>query len=135
MPRTLVICDGFSRIACSAEEPRVQMIAGRTILISLKSMSFLHVDASSGNGVRFPGGRHFTTLVIKTASLFMPSLVRARVSSWPERPTNGLPCASSSPPGPSPTNIIGALGSPSPKTTCVLPMLPRGHARHFVYCA
>ena len=41
------------------------------------------------------------------------------VRSWPARPTNGSPCASSSAPGASPTNINSARGLPTPKTTCV----------------
>ena len=32
------------------------------------------------------------------------------VSSCPARPTNGMPCASSSAPGPSPTNTSGDFG-------------------------
>ena len=43
----------------------------------------------------------------------------SRVSSCPARPTNGMPCLSSSAPGPSPTNIRSAAGSPTPNTTWV----------------
>src|SRR5438105_1710537 len=42
-----------------------------------------------------------------------------RVSSWPARPTNGSPRASSSAPGASPMNINSASGLPTPKTVCV----------------
>ena len=54
-----------------------------------------------------------------------------RSRSWPERPTNGRPCRSSSRPGPSPTTIRSACGSPSPKTTVVRPAASgqRVHAR------
>ena len=41
------------------------------------------------------------------------------VRSSPARPTNGLPCLSSSAPGASPTNISSAFGFPTPKTVCV----------------
>ncbi len=42
-----------------------------------------------------------------------------RVRSWPARPTNGTPCASSSAPGASPMNMIFASGEPSAKTVCL----------------
>ena len=48
-----------------------------------------------------------------------PDALDERVSSWPARPTNGSPCRSSCSPGPSPTNIRSACGSPTPKTTWV----------------
>src|SRR6266542_6095347 len=44
-----------------------------------------------------------------------------RSRSFPDRPTNGSPCRSSCSPGPSPTNIRSAFGSPTPKTTLVRP--------------
>src|SRR5437867_3211433 len=47
------------------------------------------------------------------------------VRSCPARPTNGSPWTSSSRPGASPTNIKSALGLPTPKTTCVLPLANR----------
>src|SRR3954452_15802334 len=43
------------------------------------------------------------------------------VSNWPARPTNGIPCSSSSAPGASPTNIRSASGLPTPNTTCFRP--------------
>ena len=43
-------------------------------------------------------------------------------SSCPALPTKGMPCASSSAPGPSPTNIRRAVGSPSPKTSLLRPL-------------
>src|SRR5438445_110379 len=44
-----------------------------------------------------------------------------RSRSLPDLPTNGRPCASSSAPGPSPTNIRSASGLPMPNTTVVRP--------------
>ena len=52
-----------------------------------------------------------------------------RSSSLPAAPTKGRPNLSSSPPGPSPINIILACGSPSPKTTCLAPLCS-GQRRH-----
>src|SRR5919106_1940037 len=52
------------------------------------------------------------------------------VRSLPARPTNGMPCLSSSAPGPSPTNTRSAWGSPSPNTTWVRPWVARGHFVH-----
>src|SRR5437016_2406140 len=43
------------------------------------------------------------------------------VSSCPARPTNGMPCASSSAPGPSPTKTSGDSGLPTPKTILLRP--------------
>src|SRR5260221_10472620 len=42
-----------------------------------------------------------------------------RVSSWPARPTNGSPCASSSAPGASPTNTMPLRAEPTPGTVFV----------------
>src|SRR6476646_7295250 len=52
------------------------------------------------------------------------------VRSFPARPTNGRPCASSSAPGPSPTKMRSALEEPSPKTILlrVLCSLQRVHS-------
>ena len=44
------------------------------------------------------------------------------VRSFPARPTNGSPCASSSAPGPSPTNTSCAFGLPSPNTSLFRPL-------------
>src|SRR5918995_30787 len=49
------------------------------------------------------------------------------VRSLPARPTNGMPCLSSSAPGPSPTNTRSAAGSPSPNTTWLRPWVASGH--------
>src|SRR5687767_12606785 len=49
------------------------------------------------------------------------------VRSWPAAPTNGSPCASSSAPGASPTNIIAALMSPTPNTTFLREAARFGH--------
>src|SRR4249920_3151305 len=53
--------------------------------------------------------------------------VMSPVSSRPARPTNGMPCLSSSAPGPSPTNTRSAAGSPSPNTTWLRPWVASGH--------
>src|SRR5450756_2905743 len=55
----------------------------------------------------------------------MPSSI-IFVRSCPARPTNGTPCASSSAPGASPTNMIRAAGDPSAKTVCLRVL----HRRH-----
>ena len=33
-----------------------------------------HISISSGRGLRFPGGRHFKTLAMKTSSRFKPAM-------------------------------------------------------------
>src|SRR5438552_2038432 len=53
-----------------------------------------------------------------------------RVRSWPALPTNGSPCASSSAPGASPTNISGECMSPTPNTTFFREAARRGHFWH-----
>ena len=77
-------------------------------------------SASSGSGFLFPGGRHFTTFAIYTSDLFSPIASSIRSRSCPARPTNGLPCRSSSCPGPSPTSMTFAWTFPSPKAVRVL---------------
>ena len=54
---------------------------------------------------------------------------RARSSSWPAGPTNGLPDKSSWSPGCSPTSITRADAAPSPHTARVA-FAHSGHARH-----
>src|ERR1035441_812662 len=49
----------------------------------------------------------------------VPSIIW--VSNCPARPTNGMPCASSSAPGPSPTKTSGDCGLPTPKTILLRP--------------
>src|ERR1043165_7085900 len=50
-----------------------------------------------------------------------------RVSNSPALPTNGSPCASSSAPGASPTNISSASILPTPKTTDFREVARCGH--------
>src|SRR6185436_43970 len=50
-----------------------------------------------------------------------------RVRNWPAAPTNGSPCASSSAPGASPTNMSCELMSPTPKTTFLRELARFGH--------
>src|SRR5689334_17046460 len=52
------------------------------------------------------------------------------VSNCPALPTNGSPCASSSAPGASPTNIRSASGLPTPKTVWVREFARCGHLTH-----
>ena len=80
----------------------------------------MQVSISSGSGVRFPGGRHFTTFPIKTSSLSKFIALSISVRSCPALPTNGRPCLSSSAPGPSPITITSASGLPVPKTNLFL---------------
>src|SRR6185436_6849439 len=49
------------------------------------------------------------------------------VNSCPAAPTNGSPCASSSAPGASPTNISDAFVSPTPNTTFCRALARFGH--------
>ena len=71
---------------------------------------------SSGCGSRLSGGRHLTTLVMKTSSRRQPIDASSLTSRSPARPTNGRPSRSSLKPGPSPTKTTSVSGSPSPGT-------------------
>ncbi len=86
---------------------------------------------SSGSGSRFSGGRHFTTLVMKTSSRRQPIEPRRRTRRSPARPTKGRPSRSSFIPGPSPTKTTSVLGCPSPGTARFRPSWRRQrvHAR------
>ena len=135
LPRIFVILTSFSRNACIAAEPRVQIAFGRIILICLNSSSFVHVSLSFGRGFLLFGGLHFTTFVINTSSLERSIASSTFVKSCPDLPTNGLHSSSSFCPGPSPINMSLAFGFPSPKTIFFLPSDPSGHIRHFLYGA
>src|SRR3569833_2394973 len=52
------------------------------------------------------------------------------VSNWPALPTNGSPCAPSSAPGASPTNMSCASMSHTPKTTFLREEARCGHLTH-----
>ncbi len=95
--------------------PRVTITRGLMASIC-RSKYFPQARISSGNGSRFSGGRHFTTLQMKTPFLSNPAFARRSLNSLPAAPTKGLPCSFSLNPGPSPMNIISALGGPSPGT-------------------
>ena len=74
---------------------------------------------SSGSGSRLPGGRHFTTFVMKTSSRCQPTSPSSSSSRVPAAPTKGRPSRSSFWPGPSPTKTTSVSGWPSPGTACV----------------
>ena len=67
--------------------------------------------ASTGSGVRLPGGRHLRMFRMYTSwrRSFMP-LTMMLVRSWPARPTNGSPWRSSSAPGASPNEDQPGVG-------------------------
>ena len=71
----------------------------------------------AGRGCRGVGTSRRCRCTRRRGSCPMPSM--RRVSSWPARPTNGMPWRSSSAPGPSPTKTRSACGAPTPKTTWV----------------
>src|SRR5262249_10877865 len=79
-------------------------------------------------GALFPGGRHFTTLVMKTLLLSSPIDAKSSVRNLPAAPTKGRPSWSSLSPGPSPTNMTSAPIGPSPRTACDRPCC----SSHFV---
>ena len=56
---------------------------------------------------------------MNTSSRPSPCSASSSSSSWPARPTNGMPCWSSWNPGASPTNIRSASALPAPNTTWV----------------
>src|SRR5262249_2798913 len=72
-------------------------------------------STSSGVGVRFPGGRQYTVLVMYTSLSVSPIDESMRSSNRPARPTNGLPCKSSSRPGASPISMMRAWSLPRAK--------------------
>ncbi len=86
----------------------------------------MQVPLSWGNGCLFSGGRQRAVLAIYILSRVRPSPSIIPVRSRPDRPTKGRPSASSSLPGASPIKIAGAVGHPSPNTTCERPCVPSG---------
>jgi len=95
--------------------PRVTTSFGRMIEICLAKYG-VQVSISRGLGWRFPGGLHFTTLVMKTCSLENPICDKSVSSNLPAAPTKGSPLRSSDLPGASPTNIIRPVRLPTPGT-------------------
>ena len=93
-----------------------------------ESMYSLQMFASSFSGFLFCRGLHFTILVIYMSSLFKPIPWSALFMSCPAFPTKGIPCSSSSAPGPSPINIISAFLLPVPITIFFLVL----HNLHFL---
>src|SRR3989442_348913 len=120
-PRSLPIASFVRSSACVATLPSERITLG-WITLSLSARNGAQAASSSASGLRLPGGRHKTALVIK-ASVSRERFTDASifVSSCPARPTNGSPCASSSAPGPSPITTNPAVGLPEPKTTLVRP--------------
>ncbi len=106
------------RSVCAACLPRAQMTKGLIISSCLIRIGS-HALISSGCGSRLFGGRHFTTLHMKTSSLFNPISERSFSKSLPALPTKGIPCKSSCCPGASPTKTSLALVAPSPGTVFV----------------
>ena len=79
----------------------------------------MQFSISPGRGSRLPGGRHLSTLAMKTSARLSPISPSSVSSSLPAAPTNGSPCRSSLAPGASPTNIRSASALPAPNTTDV----------------
>ena len=100
----------------------------------------MHCATSSGAGLRFPGGRHFSTLVMKMLCCDLLALESSPVResciarnilsrSCPAWPTKGSPSASSFSPGASPTMsqstgcvslLVSELGTCEPLPNTVL---------------
>src|SRR5450756_400087 len=95
--------------------PRVTISFG-LISANWRSRYPEHAWISSGSGSRFCGGRHFTTLVMKTSSRRSDTDFSNCSNSCPAGPTNGRPCWFSCQPGASPTKKISAFGFPTPGT-------------------
>ncbi|MEM0443897.1 MAG: hypothetical protein QXJ73_07050 [Candidatus Caldarchaeum sp.] len=64
---------------------------GLITTICLRRYFSEHMLLSSGVGSLFPGGRHFTTFVMKTSSRLQPASFNASVKSFPDLPTKDLP--------------------------------------------
>ena len=96
--------------ALAGAPPASSNMRGRTNAI-IRSTKGAQTACSAAVGVRLPGGRQKTVLVISTRPS-SPAAASIRSSSLPARPTNGCPSASSSPSGASPITISGAAGSP-----------------------
>lgn len=75
--------------------------------------------SSSALGRRFPGGRHFTELVMNALDRRMPASRSASSRIFPAAPWKGLPARSSARPGASPIRKRRACEGPSPGTAWV----------------
>src|ERR687898_31021 len=91
----------------------------------------MHAKRSLILGRLLYGGRHFTTLVMKTSDLSIPALDNAASKILPAQPINGFPNESSRRPGASPINIISADFGPSPATAFFL-VWESAHNEHFL---
>src|SRR5919106_6648970 len=89
----------------------------------------MHAKRSLILGRLLYGGRHFTTLVMKTSDLSIPALDNAASKILPAQPINGFPNESSRRPGASPINIISADLGPSPATAFFL-VRDNAHKEH-----
>ena len=115
LPRSceIFICD--DRSAWVATAPRAQMALGQIIFNWLSRRSFWQGELGSGCGSLLFVGRYFTTFVIKTSFRSIPINDKVFSKSFPDLPTNGLPCICSSRPGASPISSSFAFALPSPK--------------------
>ena len=89
----------------------------------MRSTNGMQVATSVEVGLRLPGGRQKTVLVMKTLVRSRAIEASMRSSSRPLGPTNGRPWRSSSSPGASPIRTIRACGLPSPNTRLVAVLL------------
>lgn len=99
-----------------ADAPKVIITLGLTTS-NCASRYFIQAAISLSSGGRFPGGLHLIMLQIYNSSALNPTDFNILSKSLPERPTKGRPCISSSSPGASPINIIGAVSGPLEMTT------------------
>src|SRR5207247_1862685 len=115
--------DGKNRLR--AVTPRRTTREGFSASISRRRY-WWQLSASPLLGRLFPGGLHFTMLVMNTSSLESPAWLSIPSSLFPAVPTKGLPDWSSLPPGASPTSMTPDLPDPSPGTALFL-LLQRSH--------
>lgn len=100
----------------AAVAPRRTTTAGRCSSIWRRRYG-RQLAASSGVGGRLLGGRHLTTLAIKTSrSVFKPIDSKSSSRTFPARPTKACPRSSSVAPGASPTTRIRDAGLPRSTT-------------------
>lgn len=100
---------------CAATRPRHTMILGFKRNVSYFRYG-KHASFSASFGSRFPGGWHFKILVMYISSRDSPQSPKSLSKYSPERPTKGIPCWSSCPPGASATSMISAWRLPRPMT-------------------
>ena len=116
--------------ALAAVDPSAQIAFGR-MTDSWRNRNSPQISISSGSGVRFSGGRHFTTLQMYTsAALERNAFFLRRALDHLREQLSGAadernPCSSSSAPGPSPTNTSFASLLPEPKTILLRPSCRR----------